>query len=53
MNSGGHCDEKAYLKIKPFQKKEAYEKDYVSQAYIRLPDNIKYLNPSVPEARDS
>ena len=53
LNSGGHCDGKAYLKIKPFQKKEAYERDYVSQAYVRLPDNIEYLNPSVPEARNS
>lgn len=46
LSSQGHRDEKVYLKIKPFQKKEGrWERS--------LPDSMEYLNPGVPEAKDS
>ena len=46
LSSEGHRDGKAYLKIKPFRKKEGrWERS--------LPDSVEHPNPGVPEAKDS
>lgn len=46
LSSKGHNDGKAYLKIRPFQKKEGIWERL-------LLDSMEHLNPSVSEAKGS